>query len=62
MTEATGGSDVGGSETVARYLGREGEEERYALYGTKWFTSSVTSEMALTLARIEARASNGVRS
>lgn len=53
MTERTGGSDVGNTETVARYLGREGEEERYALYGTKWFTSSVTSEMALTLARIE---------
>ncbi len=53
MTERTGGSDVGDSETVARFLGREGEEERYALYGTKWFTSAVTSEMALTLARIE---------
>ncbi|MBI2295478.1 MAG: acyl-CoA dehydrogenase family protein [Betaproteobacteria bacterium] len=46
MTEATGGSDVGLTETVAR---REGE--RWRLYGRKWFTSAATSQMALTLAR-----------
>jgi acyl-CoA dehydrogenase len=48
MTERTGGSDVSQSETVAR---RDGDTWR--LYGTKWFTSATTSEMALTLARPE---------
>lgn len=48
MTERTGGSDVSISETVAR---RDGETWR--LYGTKWFTSATTSQMALTLARPE---------
>ncbi|MBX3156824.1 MAG: acyl-CoA dehydrogenase family protein [Deltaproteobacteria bacterium] len=46
MTERTGGSDVSQSETIAR---RDGDGWR--LYGTKWFTSATTSEMALTLAR-----------
>jgi alkylation response protein AidB-like acyl-CoA dehydrogenase len=48
MTERTGGSDVAISETVAR---REGDQ--WHLYGTKWFTSAITSQMALTLARPE---------
>ena len=48
MTERTGGSDVSQSETVAR---RDGDGWR--LYGTKWFTSATTAEMALTLARPE---------
>jgi alkylation response protein AidB-like acyl-CoA dehydrogenase len=48
MTERTGGSDVSQSETVAR---RDGDTWR--LYGTKWFTSATTSQMALTLARPE---------
>ncbi|MFT3773233.1 MAG: acyl-CoA dehydrogenase family protein [Minicystis sp.] len=48
MTERTGGSDVGLSETEARPEGGG----RYRLYGTKWFTSAATSEMALTLARL----------
>jgi alkylation response protein AidB-like acyl-CoA dehydrogenase len=48
MTERTGGSDVGGTSTVARRQGGE-----YRLYGTKWFTSATTSPMALTLARID---------
>ena len=48
MTERRGGSDVSGTETVAR---REGEGFR--LYGEKWFTSATTSEIALTLARLE---------
>src|SRR6202012_3244310 len=47
MTERTGGSDVGLSETEARPTG----DGRYRLHGTKWFTSAATSEMALTLAR-----------
>jgi len=46
MTERAGGSDVGRSETVAR---RDGDVWR--LTGTKWFTSAVTADMALTLAR-----------
>ncbi|MBA3452676.1 MAG: acyl-CoA dehydrogenase family protein, partial [Deltaproteobacteria bacterium] len=46
MTERTGGSDVSQSETVAK---KDGEQWR--LYGTKWFTSATTAEMALTLAR-----------
>ena len=49
MTERAGGSDVGGTETIAKPLGGD----RYALYGTKWFTSATTSEMALTLARVD---------
>jgi acyl-CoA dehydrogenase len=47
MTERTGGSDVGISETIAR----PNEDSSYGLYGTKWFTSATTSQMALTLAR-----------
>ena len=47
MTERTGGSDVGLSETEARRV----DGDVYTLHGTKWFTSAATSEMALTLAR-----------
>lgn len=53
MTERTGGSDVGGTETIARPVGGDGGERRYTLHGVKWFTSATTSEMALTLARID---------
>ncbi len=49
MTETTGGSDVGGTETVAR----QDAQGLWRLYGRKWFTSAATSEMALTLARPE---------
>ncbi|HEU4564708.1 MAG TPA: acyl-CoA dehydrogenase family protein [Gemmatimonadaceae bacterium] len=48
MTERTGGSDVSCTSTIAW---REGDGWR--LHGTKWFTSATTSQMALTLARIE---------
>jgi len=48
MTEQAGGSDVGLSETVARR-----DAEGWKLHGRKWFTSAITSEMALTLARPE---------
>jgi acyl-CoA dehydrogenase len=54
MTERTGGSDVGISETVAK---REGD--RWRLYGTKWFTSATTAEMALTLGRPEGNGPGG---
>ncbi len=49
MTEREGGSDVGNSATVAKL----DENGQYRLYGTKWFTSATTSQMAMTLARIE---------
>jgi alkylation response protein AidB-like acyl-CoA dehydrogenase len=55
MTESTGGSDVGLSETVAR---RDGHG-RWRLHGRKWFTSAVTSQMALTLARPEGNPAGG---
>ena len=54
MTESTGGSDVGASLTVARQLGDE-----WRLYGKKWFTSAITSQMALTLARPEGNGAGG---
>jgi acyl-CoA dehydrogenase len=47
MTESTGGSDVGLSETVAQ----QEPDGTWRLYGRKWFTSATTSQMALTLAR-----------
>jgi acyl-CoA dehydrogenase len=47
MTEATGGSDVGRSESTAELSG----DGRWRLYGKKWFTSAATSQVALTLAR-----------
>lgn len=48
MTERTGGSDVSGTSTVAKL-----EDGKYRLHGVKWFTSATTSQMAMTLARIE---------
>ena len=54
MTEASGGSDVGTAQTLAR---RDGDMWR--LYGRKWFTSAVNSQMALTLARPEGNAAGG---
>ena len=47
MTELTGGSDVGHTETEAIADG----DGSYRLHGRKWFTSAVIGEMALTLAR-----------
>ena len=54
MTEATGGSDVGLSETVARQAA-----DGWRLYGRKWFTSAAFSQMALTLARPEGNPAGG---
>ncbi len=54
MTEATGGSDVGASETIARRQG-----DGWGLWGRKWFTSAATSQMALTLARPEGNPPGG---
>jgi alkylation response protein AidB-like acyl-CoA dehydrogenase len=47
MTETTGGSDVAGTETLARC----DDMKRWRLTGRKWFTSAVNCDMALTLAR-----------
>jgi acyl-CoA dehydrogenase len=47
MTERVGGSDV--SQTETRATARD--DGSYSLYGTKWFTSATSSQMALTLAR-----------
>jgi len=54
MTERPGGSDVGRSQTVARADGAS-----WRLTGTKWFTSAVTADMALTLARPEGNGPGG---
>lgn len=54
MTERTGGSDVGLTQTVARKT-----PEGWRLYGTKWFTSATTAQMALTLARPEGNGPGG---
>ncbi|MCW8419290.1 acyl-CoA dehydrogenase family protein [Fluoribacter dumoffii] len=48
MTERTGGSDVSGTSTIARP-----ENSHFRLSGVKWFTSATTSQIAMTLARIE---------
>lgn len=55
MTELTGGSDVGLSETIAR---QESDSE-FRLYGRKWFTSAIASQIALTLARPEGNPPGG---
>jgi alkylation response protein AidB-like acyl-CoA dehydrogenase len=55
MTESTGGSDVGRSETVAL----RDEHGEWRLYGRKWFTSATTAQMALTLARPEGNGPGG---
>ncbi len=55
MTEQIGGSDVAPSETVARH----GDDAGWRLFGRKWFTSAITSQMALTLARPEGNPAGG---
>eukprot|EP01088_Endostelium_zonatum_P014224 TRINITY_DN3024_c0_g1_i2.p1 TRINITY_DN3024_c0_g1~~TRINITY_DN3024_c0_g1_i2.p1 ORF type:complete len:578 (-),score=99.99 TRINITY_DN3024_c0_g1_i2:81-1814(-) len=52
MTERTGGSDVGNTETIARKTPGGGEFD-YTLTGYKFFSSATLSEMAFALARIE---------
>jgi alkylation response protein AidB-like acyl-CoA dehydrogenase len=54
MTERTGGSDVGLSETIARET-----PEGWRLYGTKWFTSAINADVALTLGRPEGAGAGG---
>jgi acyl-CoA dehydrogenase len=55
MTESTGGSDVGASLTRAV----RDDSGQWRLYGKKWFTSAITSQMALTLARPEGNGPGG---
>jgi acyl-CoA dehydrogenase len=59
MTELTGGSDVGISETTARSDNPHNENSKWKLFGRKWFTSAATSQMALTLARPEGNPPGG---
>jgi len=64
MTELTGGSDVGASETIAKPAPNstrnwESENQNWLLYGRKWFTSAATSQIALTLARPEGNPAGG---
>jgi acyl-CoA dehydrogenase len=49
MTENSGGSDVGNTETIAR----QDADGQWRLYGRKWFSSAVIGEAALALARPE---------
>jgi len=55
MTELTGGSDVGLSETTAK----QERDSEFRLYGRKWFTSAIASQIALTLARPEGNPPGG---
>jgi acyl-CoA dehydrogenase len=55
MTESTGGSDVGASLTRAV----RDDSGQWRLYGKKWFTSAITSQLALTLARPEGNGPGG---
>lgn len=55
MTELPGGSDVGRTETEAR----QDEDGAWRLYGRKWFTSAITANMALALARPEGNPGGG---
>ena len=49
MTEISGGSDVSNTRTTAR----RDEDDTWRLFGRKWFTSAITANMALALARPE---------
>ncbi|PSQ95470.1 MAG: acyl-CoA dehydrogenase [Bacteroidetes bacterium SW_9_63_38] len=55
MTELTGGSDVGQSQTTAR----QDDDGTWRLYGRRWFTSAITADMALALARPEGNPEGG---
>jgi acyl-CoA dehydrogenase len=62
MTELTGGSDVGNSETIAKpdlTRNSKAETRNWLLYGRKWFASAATSQIALTLARPEGNPAGG---
>ena len=48
MTEKRGGSDVGSSTDT---LSIQEQGDQHKLFGFKWFTSAIDSEMSLALAR-----------
>lgn len=48
MTEREGGSDMSRTSTTAKRHGHD-----WLLHGSKWFTTATTSQVALTLARID---------
>ena len=55
MTELAGGSDVGQARTTAR----QDADGTWRLSGRKWFTSAITANMALALARPEGNPDGG---
>lgn len=55
-TELHGGSDIGGTTTVARPAG-----DHYCLTGLKWFVSNADGGLALATARPENAAASGTR-
>ena len=55
MTELAGGSDVGRSRTTAR----QDADGTWRLTGRKWFTSAITANMALALARPDGNPEGG---
>ena len=61
MTEITGGSDVGLSQTTAVKSATKSltEIEGWRLYGNKWFASAINAPIALTLARPEGNPRGG---
>lgn len=65
MTESTGGSDVGASltravrEQTGQYQAGRYQADQWRLFGKKWFTSAITSQMALTLARPDGNGPGG---
>ncbi len=62
MTERTGGSDVSATSTTARPqepTDAVSGVDCYQLFGTKWFTSATTSQMAIALARIDGAPAGG---
>ena len=55
MTEILGGSDVRAStQTIAEHV----EGNIYKLYGLKWFTSAIDSDITFTLAKIKNKEGN----
>jgi len=55
MTELSGGSDVGRARTTAT----QDDDGTWRLHGRKWFTSAITANMALALARPEGNPDGG---
>jgi len=55
MTELSGGSDVGRARTTAK----QDDDGTWRLYGRKWFTSAITANMALALARPDGNPDGG---